>query len=46
MTACFNLLTINNVDTIYLLCDDIYKFNHSKIKCFNNIDELMTLILT
>jgi D-beta-D-heptose 7-phosphate kinase/D-beta-D-heptose 1-phosphate adenosyltransferase len=40
VTSCFNLLTINNVDTIYLFCDKHFTFNHSKIKTLDTLDTL------
>ena len=44
MTSCFNLLTINNVDTIFLLCNKEFKFNHSKIKTFDTLENIKKLI--
>ena len=44
MTPCFNLLTIKNVHTIFLLCNIKFNFNHSKIKTYDTIDKLDQLI--
>ena len=44
ITSCFNLLTINNVNTIFILCNYGYNFNHEKIKIIDNIDKLNYLI--
>jgi hypothetical protein len=44
MTSCFNLLTINNVNTIFLLCDIIFTFNHEKIKVCDTFEKLIQLI--
>ena len=44
MTACFNLLTINNVNTFFILCNYRYTFNHVKIKIIDNIDNLNYII--